>query len=107
MVTPVWALTIDKLCERKEDLLMSADDIKKLAKNERIKAIDEFTERLKVRLKGMQMAELQGEDVCPCAENGEDCPYMNQDIGCQYCARERTVKDIDEIAEQLKGEQNG
>ena len=70
------------------------------------KAIDEFAEALKERLVGMQMAELQGEDVCPCAETGEDCPYMNQDIGCQYCAREQTIKDIDEIAEQLKGVRN-
>lgn len=72
----------------------------------RNKAIDEFAEALKERLKGMQMVELQGEDVCPCAETGEECPYINQDIGCQYCAREQTIKDIDEIAEQMKGEQN-
>lgn len=65
-------------------------------------AIDEFAEKLKERLKGMQMVELQGEDVCPCAETGEACPYMNQDIGCQYCAREQTIKELDEIAEQLK-----
>lgn len=69
----------------------------------RSKAIEEFAERLKERVAGMQMAELQGEDVCPCAETGEDCPDMNQDIGCQYCAREQTIKDINEIAEQLKG----
>ena len=68
----------------------------------RAKAIDEFAERLKERLTGMQMAELQGEDVCPCSESGEDCPYINQHIGCQYCAREQTIKDVDEIAEQLK-----
>lgn len=67
------------------------------------KAIDEFAERLKERLKGMQMVELQGEDVCPCRETGEDCPYMNQDVGCQYCAREQTIKDIDKIAEKMKG----
>ncbi len=67
------------------------------------KAIDEFAEALKERLKGMQMVELQGEDVCPCSETGEECPYINQDIGCQYCAREQTIKDIDEIAEQIKG----
>ena len=68
----------------------------------RAKAIDEFADRLKERLTGMQMAELQGEVVCPCSESGEYCPYINQDIGCQYCAREQTIKDIDEIAEQLK-----
>lgn len=71
----------------------------------RNKAIDEFAEALKERLKGMQMVELQGEDVCPCAETGEECPYINQDIGCQYCAREHTIQEVDEIAEQLKGEQ--
>ena len=70
----------------------------------RNKAIDEFAERLKEVLKGMQMVELQGEDVCPCGETGEECPYINHDIGCQYCARERTIKDIEEIAEQMKGE---
>ena len=69
----------------------------------REKAIDEFAELMKERLKGMQMLELQGEDVCPCSESGEDCPYINQEIGCQYCAREQTIKDVDEIAEQLKG----
>lgn len=66
------------------------------------KAIDEFAEALKERLKGMQMLELQGEDVCPCAETG-GCLYMNCDVGCQYCAREQTIKDIDEIAERMKG----
>ena len=69
----------------------------------RSNAIDEFAEQLKERLKGMQMVELQGEDVCPCSETGEDCPYMNQDVGCQYCAREQTIKDIAEIVEKLKG----
>lgn len=40
MITPVWALTIDKLCERKDDLLMSVDDIKELARNERNETIE-------------------------------------------------------------------
>lgn len=69
----------------------------------RTKAIDEFAERLKDRIVGMQMAELQGEDVCPCHETGEECKYMNQDIACQYCAREQTKKDINEIAEEMRG----
>ena len=76
----------------------------RLLKEEKEKALDEFAERLKEILKGMQMVELQGEDVCPCSGTGEECPYINQDIGCQYCAREQTIKDIDEIAEQLRGE---
>lgn len=105
MITPIGTLNINQIAERKDDLLVSSDDIKRVAKNERNKALDEFAEALKERLVGMQMAELQGEDVCPCAETGEDCLYMNQDIGCQYCAREQTIKDVDEIAETLKGVQ--
>lgn len=74
----------------------------------RNKAIDEFAELMKEKLKDMQFAEFQGIDVCPCAKTGEECPYINQDIGCQYCAREQTIKDIDEIAERLKvGGENG
>lgn len=76
-----------------------SDENKKI----RNKAIDEFAERLKERIVGMQMAELQGEDICPCAENGKECPYINQDIGCQYCAREHTIKEIDEIADEMRG----
>ena len=104
-------IEVDKECCREtyEDTLESV--VKNLEKKFyydrfekeiRAKAIDEFAERLKERLKSMQMVELQGEDVCPCSETGEDCPYMNQDVGCQYCAREQTIKDIDEIAEQMK-----
>jgi hypothetical protein len=70
----------------------------------RNKAIDEFAEKIIERLKGMQMAELQGEDVCPCGEDTLACYYMNSDVGCLYCTREQTIKDIDEIAEQMKGE---
>ena len=77
--------------------------VQKFKQEVRKKAIDEFAELMKERLKGMQMLELQGENLCPCNESGEDCPYMNQDIGCQYCAREQTIKDVEEIAEQLKG----
>lgn len=82
---------------------VSVTELDTMFKEIRAKAIDEFAERMKERLKGMQMAELQGEDVCPCAETGKECPYINQDIGCQYCAREHTIKVVDEIAEQLKG----
>ena len=46
MITPVWALTIDKLCERKNDLLFTEADIKELARNERAKAIDEFAKQI-------------------------------------------------------------
>lgn len=68
----------------------------------RANAIDEFAAKLKNRLIVMQIRELRGKDVCPCAETGEECPYINQDIGCQYCAREHTMKVVDEIAERMK-----
>ena len=103
MITPIKKMTINQIVERKDDLLMSKDDIKEMAKNIRAKAIDEFAELMKEKLKDMKFAEFQGIDVCPFAKTGEECPYINQDIGCQYCAREQTIKDIDEIAEQLKG----
>ena len=103
-VLPITNITINE-----EDMQKIVDekikeielDIQKI----RAKALDEFAEALKERLKGMQMVEFQGEDVCPCAETGEECTYINQDIGCQYCAREHTIQEVDEIAEQLKGEQ--
>ena len=103
MITPIKKITINQIVERKDDLLMSKDDIKEMAKNIRAKAIDEFAELMKEKLKDMQFAEFQGIDVCPSAKTGEECPYINQDVGCQYCAREQTIKEIDEIAEQLKG----
>ena len=71
-------------------------------RREREKTIDEFAKKLKERLIAMQQAELQGEDLCHCSESGEDCRYMYQDVTCQYCAREQAIKDVDEIAEQLK-----
>lgn len=46
MITPVRTLKVGVLCERKDDLLVSVDDIKMIAKDERAKAIDEFAERL-------------------------------------------------------------
>ena len=89
---------------RASHLLDCTDEkIKKAKRTSRNKTIDEFAERLKERIVGMQMAELQGEDICPCAENGKECPYINQDIGCRYCAREHTIKEVNEIAEQMKG----
>ena len=105
-------IEVDKECcrENYEDTLESV--VKNLErkfyydrfeKEIRAKAINEFAERLEERIVGMQMVELQGEDVCPCAETGEECPYINQDIGCQYCAREHTIKEINEIAEEMRG----
>jgi hypothetical protein len=46
MITPIGTLNINQIAERKNDLLVSVEDIKELAKNERNKAIDEFAEKL-------------------------------------------------------------
>ena len=88
------------------EITFSQKELEEHDKEIRAKAIDEFAERIKERIVSMQMAELQGEDICPCAENGKECPYINQDIGCQYCAREQTIKDIEQIAEELKESNN-
>lgn len=72
---------------------------KQLLAEERNKAINEFVERLKVILKDMQILSLQGEDDCP----HDVCPYDNQSITCEYCIREQTIKDIERIAEEMRG----
>lgn len=103
-----WQVLFDEACVEGRQAERIENELDKISVDEkeiRAKAIDEFAEKMKERLKGMQMVELQGEDVCPCAESGEECPYMNQDVGCQYCAREYTIKEIDEITEELKGVQ--
>ena len=46
MITPIKTMTINQIVERKDDLLVSVDDIKEMAKNERNKAIDDFEEKL-------------------------------------------------------------
>lgn len=46
MITPIKTMTINQIMERKDDLLVSADDIKELARQERNKAIDDFEEKL-------------------------------------------------------------
>ena len=46
MITPIGTLNINQICERKDDLLVSVEDVKELARNERNKAIDEFIKRL-------------------------------------------------------------
>ena len=46
MITPIRTMTINQIMERKDDLLVSADDIKELARQERNKAIDDYEEKL-------------------------------------------------------------
>ena len=77
MITPVRTLKVGVLCERKDDLLVSVDDIKMVANDAKNKAIDEFAERLKAEYK-------------PCEET-------DAEIYANVCNR------IDKIADQLKG----
>ena len=46
MITPVRILKVGALCERKNDLLVSVDDIKLIAKEARNKGIDKFAEAI-------------------------------------------------------------
>lgn len=46
MITPIKAMTISQIIARQDDLLVSADDIKEIAKNERAKVIDEVIKTL-------------------------------------------------------------
>lgn len=46
MITPIRAMTISQICERENDLLVSTDDIRKMAARERSKAIDDFAQKL-------------------------------------------------------------
>lgn len=46
MITPIRTMTIKQICERNNDLLISSEDVKKLARSERNNAIDEFVNRL-------------------------------------------------------------
>ena len=85
MITQIRTLTIDQICERKNDLLLSVDDVIELAKNERAKAIDEFAVAIKVTL--------------PSAVH-IDCSEIDYEVDCAlYSVRNR----IDRIAEQMKG----
>lgn len=49
MITPIQTMRISDIMERQDDLLLSSDDIKELARNERAKAISEFSEQIKAR----------------------------------------------------------
>ncbi len=74
-------MKISEIVERHEDLLVSADDIKELAKNEREKAIEEFAEQIKARAHSTE-------------RNDWSADYM---ISIWESV-------IDEIAKELKGE---
>ena len=81
MITPIKTMTINQIIERKDDLLVSVNDIKEMAKNEKNKAIDDFAE--------IVIAELQkAKDEIKLCENDLDV-YR----GATICAIE-TVKDL-------------
>lgn len=46
MITPIRTMTISQICNRKDDLLVSADDIREVAAHERRKAIADFSKKL-------------------------------------------------------------
>lgn len=46
MITPIRTMTINQICDRKDDLLMSGNDIREVAAHERRKNIDEFRKKL-------------------------------------------------------------
>lgn len=55
MITPVRTLKVGVLCERKDDLLVSVDDIKMVANDAKNKAIDEFTEEALKRFTELEL----------------------------------------------------
>ena len=55
MITPVRTLKVGVLCDRKDDLLVSVDDIKMIASKEREKVIDEFAEEVMKRFTELEL----------------------------------------------------
>lgn len=74
MITPVRTLKVGALCERKNDLLVSVDDIKMIASKEREKTIDKFITAYK-----------------------NHCEEKYGDVA------EQEICDMEIVAEQLKG----
>ena len=87
MITPIRVLNIREVCGRMDDLLVSADDIKKLAKKERAKAIEEFADKLK---ESMEKKYRHLIDV-------------DRD-GFEWLTTEAVETHIDETVKELKGE---
>lgn len=81
MITPIRALTIEQICERKDDLLVSSDDIKKVAKHVKEQAIEEFAERVKSFV---------------------DCGHLCSPTQLRW-SDFNVVEMIDRIAKQMKG----
>ena len=86
MITPIGTLNINQIAERKDDLLVSVDDIKMIASKEREKAVDEFAERLSNKDNIVKF------DIDEVMSSG------NFDYNCD-CLR----RYIDKIAEEMRG----
>ena len=93
MITPISTMTIDQICERKDDLLVGSDDVKELAKNERNKAVDEFAEKLIAHFDDWLYQE------APCNDDETD---RTRNIICDTICD--AIGRISEIAEKMKGE---
>lgn len=90
MITPIKSIKISDLLKRENDLLVSVDDIKAIAKNEREKVIKQLLA-----------------DLSPCVIcfDSKDC---DKDYFFKKCANEKSIS-WDELrlrAEQLKGQKN-
>lgn len=83
MITPIKTLRINEICERKDDLLVSVEDIKQIAANEKEKTIDEFSKKLKTFI---------NESMIPRATEKE----------CYLALLELLDDDIDKIANEIK-----
>mgnify|MGYP004623990133 CR=1 FL=1 len=46
MITPIRTMTINQICDRKDDLLVSGNDIREVAEHVRKKTIDNFARKL-------------------------------------------------------------
>lgn len=88
MITPIGAMSINHICERTGDLLVSADDVQEIARKARERAIREFAERIK--------SSHDAYSWC-CADGSME--YCNGDH-CESCMDDFKEK-IDKIAEQM------
>lgn len=83
MITPIKTLRINEICERKDDLLVSVEDIKQIAANEKEKTIDEFSKKIKTFI---------NESMIPRVTEKE----------CYLALLELLDDDIDKIANEMK-----
>lgn len=83
MITPIKSLKINEICERKDDLLMSVEDIKQIAANEKEKTIDEFANKLKFFISESMISRATEEE-------------------CYLALLELLDNDIDKIANEIK-----